>query len=267
MNARTTAARRGHGAAARRPPAAAPAIPRRVSGPVARLAARDAVAALPARQVAALPARRVAARPSAVARAASLPDHPLLDRLLRGRLWIWFIGLALGGIVAMQVSLLKLNTGISRAVQSSATLEMQNASLQAGIARLSSQERIEREVTALGMQIPEAGDLEHVRVRGPLDGQRAAQRMTEPSAQAREVLAAAGALSAQSAPGSGAGTPATTGATVPPATAVGPAAETSVGGASSAMSASPTAEASVPVAPAAPTTPVAAAGVAGSPQG
>ena len=81
MNARTTAARRGHGAATRRP-AAAPAIPRRVSGPVARPVPRSPAAA---------PARRVAARPSALARAAALPDHCLVERLLRGRLWIWFI--------------------------------------------------------------------------------------------------------------------------------------------------------------------------------
>ena len=212
MNARTTAARRGHGAATRRPPAS-PAIPRRVSGPVARPASRPSVATAPA----AVPARRVAARPSAMARAASLPDHRLVERLLRGRLWIWFIGLALGGIVAMQVSLLKLNTGISRAVQTSATLEMQNASLQAGIARLSSQERIQREVTALGMQIPEAGDLEHVRVRGARDGVRAAQRMTEPSEEARQVLAAAGAMGAQPATGSLPAPAAPAGAAVPAA--------------------------------------------------
>ena len=45
----------------------------------------------------------------------ALPDHRLLDRLLRSRAWIWLIGVVLGGIVFMQVSLLKLNTGISRA--------------------------------------------------------------------------------------------------------------------------------------------------------
>ena len=37
----------------------------------------------------------------------------------------------LGGIVAMQVSLLRLNSGISRAVQTQSTLERQNATLQA----------------------------------------------------------------------------------------------------------------------------------------
>ena len=262
MNAPTTAARRGHGAATRRP-AASPAIPRRVSGPVARPAPQR-----PAAVPAPVPTRRIAARPSALARAAALPDHRLLERLLRGRLWIWFIGLALGGIVAMQVSLLKLNTGISRAVQTSATLEMQNTSLQAGIARLSSHERIEREVTVIGMQIPEAGDLEHVRVRGSRDGVRAAERMTEPSDAARQALAAAGALSAQTASSS------LTGAAVPavaaPSTAVPTAPAASAPATSVAVAPAPASSAAgdgpLTAAPAVPATPV-AAGVAGSPQG
>ena len=50
----------------------------------------------------------------------------------------------LGGIVAMQVSLLRLNTGISRAVQTQETLERQNATLQAAIAELTSGERSPR---------------------------------------------------------------------------------------------------------------------------
>jgi cell division protein FtsL len=220
------------------------------------------------RQPAAVPARRVAARPSALARAAALPDHRLIERLLRGRLWICFIALALGGIVAMQVSLLKLNTGISRAVQTSATLEMQNASLQAGIARLSSQERIQRKVTALGMQIPEAGDLEHVRVRGPRDGQRAARRMSEPSAEARQVLAAAGALSAQAGLGAtpAGGAPATQAAApaaqIVPTAGTAPAPATAVGTTPAAAPAAPTA-----ASPVVPAVPAAAVQVAGSPQG
>ena len=48
----------------------------------------------------------------------------------------------LGGIVAMQVSLLKLNSGISRAVETSATLERQNGALEADIARLGATERV-----------------------------------------------------------------------------------------------------------------------------
>ncbi len=254
MNTGTNVARRGHPAASRRSHAGAtaPAIPRRVSGPVARPASSAP---------AAVPARAPRHQPGLLAGAAALSDHRLLTRLSRGRLWIWCIALALGGIVAMQVSLLKLNTGISRAVQTSATLEMQNASLQAGIARLSAQERIQKEVTALGMQIPEAGDLEHVRVRGERDGRRAAGRMTAPSDQARERLALAraggepGALGASSAPSTG-----TAGAvTGAPVTAV-------AGVAPTAPPAPAAATATPPVAPA-PVAPVAAAPVTVVPQG
>ena len=74
-------------------------------------------------------------RPHGRVRALSrLPDHRVVDRLLRSRACIWVIGLMLGGIVAMQVSLLRLNAGISRAVQTQSTLELQNPALQAAIA-------------------------------------------------------------------------------------------------------------------------------------
>ena len=258
MNPGTNVARRGHPAASRRSHAgaAAPAIPRRVSGPVAR------PVALPP---AAVPARAPREQPRLIASAASLPDHRLLTRLTRGRLWIWCIGLALGGIVTMQVSLLKLNTGISRAVQTSATLEMQNASLQAGIARLSAQERIRKEVTALGMQIPEAGDLEYVRVRGGRDGRRAAERMTAPSDQARERLALAGAGAASASSGSSAvpGTSTAGAVTGAPVTAVPGVAA----GAPAPAMPPVTAAAPAPVVPAAPAAPLASAPATVTPQG
>jgi hypothetical protein len=42
-----------------------------------------------------------------------VPDARVLDRLIRGRLWIGLIAGALVTLVFMQVSLLKLNTAIS----------------------------------------------------------------------------------------------------------------------------------------------------------
>ena len=59
---------------------------------------------------AALPRPRPA-RPACSRRVRALPEHRVVDRLLRSRLWIWALGALLGGIVAMQVSLLKLNSG------------------------------------------------------------------------------------------------------------------------------------------------------------
>ena len=73
------------------------------------------------------PARRAGWRPrgrpvprgrtGAFERISRIPDYRVVDRVLRSRGCIWLIGLLLGGIVAMQVSLLRLNAGISRAVQ------------------------------------------------------------------------------------------------------------------------------------------------------
>ena len=88
------------------------------------------------------PAPSAAARPASSSASARCPRPALVDGLLRGRAWIWLIGILLGGIVAMQVSLLKLNAGISRAVTTASTLERQNADFEAQIARLSSGERV-----------------------------------------------------------------------------------------------------------------------------
>ena len=119
----------------------------------------------------------------------ALPDHRLVDRALRGRVWIWLIGIALGGIVAMQVSLLKLNAGISRAVETSGTLERQNAELEASIARLSSSERIRAAAAKQGMVAPAAGEVSYVTVRPGRDPARAVVRMTPPSSTARQLMA------------------------------------------------------------------------------
>jgi cell division protein FtsL len=218
MTPRTTSARRSHAASPARSRPLSPTIPRRVSGPVSRRVTATAGAALRPLPTAPVPAPALGRGP--LERVMALPDHRLLDRLLRGRLWIWMIGIALGGIVAMQVSLLKLNTGISRAVQTSATLEHQNAALETGIARLSSQERIQSAATALGMDAPEAGDVVHVRARGAQDGRRAATRMSEPSDHARAMVAA-GADGA--APATAGQTTVTSTAPAPPSTGTPPA--------------------------------------------
>jgi hypothetical protein len=118
----------------------------------------------------------------------ALPEHRAVDRLLRGRVWIWLIGVLLGGIVAMQVSLLKLNTGISRAVTTTATLERQNAKLDAEIARLSSSERIRAGALEKGMVTPPAGEVEFLPARPGRDARAAARRMTPPSDEAADVM-------------------------------------------------------------------------------
>ena len=181
-----TAARRSH---ARRH-AAAPRHPRRMSGPVARPVPS---VALPQ------PVRRGST--GTFERLRALPEHRLVDRLLRGRAWIWLIGIMLGGIVAMQVSLLKLNSGISRAVTTAGTLERVNADLETEVARLSSGERIQTTAADEGMVAPPAGDVGYLTARPGADPRLAVERMQSPSDDAKQVMASGGKAPAVLAPG------------------------------------------------------------------
>jgi hypothetical protein len=115
-------------AAGRLPRGAAPRSPRRVSGP--------GRAARPPRGGAPATRRRTQFAAGLVARLRALPDSRLLDRLVRGRGWIAIVGVGLIGIVFLQVSLLNLNAGISRAVAAAETLERQNAMLRESISEL-----------------------------------------------------------------------------------------------------------------------------------
>jgi hypothetical protein len=214
--------------AARQRHAASTAHARRVAAPPRRLSGpsvRGGAVALPA------PQRRGAT--GTFERVLRLPDHRMVDRLLRGRAWIWLVGILLGGIVAMQVSLLKLNSGISRAVEASATLERQNSDLESSIARLSSGERIRDGAEAKGMIMPPAGEVQYVTVRPDRDAARAVARMRPPSDAARALLASRGLLPGSlpaAASGDGAaGTAPAAGTTVAPATTAAPNTATATG--------------------------------------
>jgi cell division protein FtsL len=92
----------------------------------------------------------------------SLPDHILLDRIIRGRVWIPLLGLLLAGIVAMQVEVLKLNAGIGRSLERSSALQAQNELLRAGVSQLSDEQRIERIAAQMGMLMPAPDQLRFV---------------------------------------------------------------------------------------------------------
>jgi cell division protein FtsL len=213
---------------------------RRTSGPVAR--PRAAPAPKPVTGV--------------FERLRGLPDHRVIDRLLRGRAWICLVGVALMGIVAMQVSLLKLNSGISRAVETTATLERQNSGLEASIARLASGERIRAAADKRGMVTPGAGEVRYLRVRSGDDARRAARRMRAPSDAAKDLMANNGRVpGALMAPVVPATDPATGAAPVAdPAAATAPAPVTD-----------PTTTAAAPVTPAVTPAPVAPAPTATQP--
>ncbi len=214
------------------PRSATPAAPRRVSGPAnpprsgsdpaagpparapraqidaSALAYADAAA--PSRALPAPAPRRratpAAARPRRLAYggvaiasrvagvALDVSSSRAMDRLVRSRIWIGIIAFALLGIVATQVSLLKLNTGISNAVQTASTLEQSNAGLRREVSRLSSPERIRPMAEAQGMVMPAPADVGYLRTRDT----RAAAKRAAVSIQApdRAVAGPAGTLTA-----------------------------------------------------------------------
>ncbi|HUE28387.1 MAG TPA: hypothetical protein VMP89_16550, partial [Solirubrobacteraceae bacterium] len=136
----------------------APAAPRRVSGPVVR---RPRTAPAPRH------GGTIGMRALAVVR--SLPEHSLIDRLVRGRAWIPVLGVLLAGIVAMQVEVLKLGTDVGRWVQRSTTLQSQNESLQAGLASLNDDQRIERLAANMGMVMPAPATIAFVNAKPGAD--------------------------------------------------------------------------------------------------
>jgi len=108
-----------------------------------------------------------------------LPDHALLDRIIRGRVWIPLLGLLLAGIVAMQVEVLKLNAGIGRSLERSSALQGQNELLRASVAQLSDDQRIERIAAQMGMVMPSPDQLRFVHT-GPSSVQRALNSIHAP---------------------------------------------------------------------------------------
>lgn len=222
---------------ATRPRPATPAArqaprPRRTTrlGALAGAAAHAHAAPAPAPARVVMPARLRLAHA-----ARGLPDSPFIDRLLAGRVWVAVVAIALIGIVFMQVSLLRLNTGIGQSVERQANLERQNAALRAEVSSLSAGPRIQEVAGGLGMVMAPAGDVSYLDVRSAdrtLLGDQAAHAMAAPSAQALataqegrspETLAAA-AASADAPPGT---TPATGAPVDGPVTAPAQAAATS----------------------------------------
>jgi hypothetical protein len=159
----------------------APRHARRISGPVVR--PRPVPAGAP-------PLRR--GTTGVFERIRALPETRLVDGLLRGRAWIWLIGVLLGGIVAMQVSLLKLNAGISNAVTTSSTLQRQNADIETEIAKLSSIERVRDAAVAEDMVTPAPGEVSYLHARPGRDDALAARRMEPPSDSAAAIMANGG---------------------------------------------------------------------------
>ncbi len=147
-----------------------PPRPRRVSGP-ARGRAQPASPAAGRRP-------SIAARGLLVIR--GLPEHTLLDRIVRGRAWIPLLGVLLVGIVAMQVEILKLGAGMGRWIHRSTTLQTTNEALQANVAALMDDQRIERLAAKAGMVMPAPTALSFLSAKPAADATRAAATVHAP---------------------------------------------------------------------------------------
>ena len=172
-----------------------------------------------------------------------------MDRLVRSRVWIGIIACGLIGLVAMQVSMLKLNSGIGRAVQTASTLERSNATLRAEISTLGAGDRIQHLAESAGMVMPAPADVTYLRAGGAHDDAvRAVRHMRAPDPALLAAPAGAPTLTATP-PASatpGASTPATIAAgTTPASTAPSSTAPVTT---ASTGTAAPTAGATVPAA-------------------
>jgi hypothetical protein len=181
--------------------------PRRISGPArpsagpsagsARVAAAVAVAApgvaLP-RQRPARPAskpRRAPARKGSSAQVGpgialrtvgaleAVSASALLNRLARGRIWIGLLAFSLIGIVAMQLVVLKLNTGIGGTLTRAATLQRENAQLGIEDSMYSAESRVAPLAAAAGMTLTPVGAVHFVQA-APADVSRAAAALSTP---------------------------------------------------------------------------------------
>ncbi len=164
--ARRSPAQPGHRRTLRR--SLSPRSARRVSGPSLRVTAAAGGVAAPALPRIDLRLPRLS--PGAITRRIGLGGF------VGGRMWIGvFAGLLLG-LVFLQVSLLKLNSGISLNVQRAQALERDNAGLRASLAQLDAGQRIQDVAGALGMVMPGAGAVCYLdaRTRGACSGGDAA---------------------------------------------------------------------------------------------
>jgi hypothetical protein len=235
------------------PRTVAPRAPRRVSGPARPAPSRPA--AKPRHREDPRPRTGVRRAPvrdpfivRAIERTIRMADSRFLDRLIRGRLWIPLVAAGLMGIVFMQVSMLKLNAGIGRAVQASSTLERQNSAMRAEVSGMESGSKIYAIAKDIGMVASAPTTTpSYVKAGGTAQASAAARRMTpaDPDAVARAKAAAGGTI-ATALTGTGTGT-ATTGVaatttSVTPAAATTGTATTAATTATTATSQTPTAQ-------------------------
>ncbi|HXE44662.1 MAG TPA: hypothetical protein VN635_05645 [Conexibacter sp.] len=110
----------------------------------------------------------------------ALPDHRLLERLISGRVWIALLGTLLVGIVTLQLTLLRMNAGIGRAIEQSTVLQQQNAALKLELSQVSNAERVVAQATQMGYVWPPQGSPRYL-TASPADADTALSTMRIPN--------------------------------------------------------------------------------------
>ena len=118
----------------------------------------------------------------AVGLAEAVATHRLLDRLIRGRVWIGVIAFALIGIVTMQLVLLKLNAGIGRSLVRETLLQRENATLSAENSEVAAGEQVEAQAEHAGMELIPEGALRFLTAHPASDISKAAAALSAPIA-------------------------------------------------------------------------------------
>jgi hypothetical protein len=187
------AVRRARVSAPARPLTVAPR-PRRVSGPARRRQAPPSARVQPQAEGLAV---------GVISALRSVDGSPLLDRLIRGRAWIVLVAFALIGIVTLQLTLLKLNAGIGRALVQESALTRENAALNIENSERASGSLVESSAASLGMELVPAGTLRFLTPRPGADSAHAASALLTPvagttSTSTSGTTAAAGAAGSPS---------------------------------------------------------------------
>ena len=114
----------------------------------------------------------------------SLQDSTLVERLVRGRGWILLLGAMLFGLVALNVSLLKLNAAAGQSAERAKILRIQNAKLRGKVSRLASGDRVRAAAADMGFVMPEAKKLHYLKARPDRDPRQAVRNIRDGTALA-----------------------------------------------------------------------------------
>ena len=101
----------------------------------------------------------------------------LMDRLLRGRLWIGLVFALLAGIVFLNVTLLQVNREITTLTTEAADLNRENSALRDKIAKEAAPEQIQTLAVSAGFKLPAPDEVLYLTADPANDARLAAQAL------------------------------------------------------------------------------------------